>query len=461
MKNNYLLLFLSILCLKPLYALTDQEVQLLRAANKKDLNAVTKLIKGTPVKKGVNVNVQDSDGLAPLILASENGANDVVSYLLSVPGIDTSLKDKKGNTALLLAITHNHPDTAKLLLETARVIKVTDPNMKGITPLLATVSQATNNVQNEDIHTKWIELASMLQKKGAGINLTDSVDQKVLEEALKNKVKITVPTVDPKLPRTSQALRLAASNGYLNLAKFLIKQGTDVNNQNQSGQSPLMLAAYKGDFDLAKLLLDKGATVDLQDQDGNTALAHTHFGKEEETKLKAYEYYDEGQRPWDASWKTGYTKIPHEEAIARNKERDKIASLLLQKGANYKLKNKRGKSYLDRIAKSKNQEIIKLILPDRISKGDIATLAQLLPGLDYKEMLDDGGNTVLHAVLNASIPPDTMTQMIAAVFQAQPTAAQKLLNIKNKIGKAPLELATNRPEVFLAIKSFLEKSSKK
>jgi ankyrin repeat protein len=47
---------------------------------------------------------------------------------------------------------------------------------------------------------------------------------------------------------------------------------TNVNHQNQSGNTPLALAAYAGDSQAMELLLNRGCEVDIQNKHGSTPL---------------------------------------------------------------------------------------------------------------------------------------------------------------------------------------------
>ena len=63
------------------------------------------------------------------------------------------------------------------------------------------------------------------------------------------------------------ALHFCAQNGNEEARKqiqFLLKNGADVNAQNDNGETPLMRAAQYGYYDTVKILIDAGAQVNLK-----------------------------------------------------------------------------------------------------------------------------------------------------------------------------------------------------
>jgi len=62
-------------------------------------------------------------------------------------------------------------------------------------------------------------------------------------------------------------------NGYVNLMKFLIKAGVNINIQNNHGWTALHLASRFGKKEIVELLIKvAGVNVNIQDNDGKTAL---------------------------------------------------------------------------------------------------------------------------------------------------------------------------------------------
>jgi ankyrin repeat protein len=56
------------------------------------------------------------------------------------------------------------------------------------------------------------------------------------------------------------------------LIDLLVKNGAPLNNQNNSGSTPLHLAAFWGHFSVVKLLVEEGAKLDIKNEKGRTAL---------------------------------------------------------------------------------------------------------------------------------------------------------------------------------------------
>ena len=88
------------------------------------------------------------------------------------------------------------------------------------------------------------------------------------------------------------ALRKAVAHGSpdLDVVRFLIDKGSDINVQDADGLTPLMFAAMHGERDVIKLLLEKDAKTELTDKGGRTAAQIAYDCGRAETALALIAY---------------------------------------------------------------------------------------------------------------------------------------------------------------------------
>ena len=71
------------------------------------------------------------------------------------------------------------------------------------------------------------------------------------------------------------ALMLASREGHLDVVKFLVDKGADINavttTEDEEAVTALMLASRRGHFDIVKFLVESGADTEVADQEGKTA----------------------------------------------------------------------------------------------------------------------------------------------------------------------------------------------
>ena len=110
-----------------------------------------------------------------------------------------------------------------------------------------------------------------------------------------------------KNPQNETPLMLAAINNQLDLAKVLISRGADV---NQPGWTPLHYAASKGHVEMMRLLIEHHAYLDAESPNGTTPLMMAaHYGSPMATKLLLEEGADPrlknklGLSAWDFAHK--------------------------------------------------------------------------------------------------------------------------------------------------------------
>jgi ankyrin repeat protein len=64
---------------------------------------------------GMNVNTRGRQGMTPLCFAARSGKTEMVEYLLQVEGIDVSIANDLGQTALVAARVNGEDDVVALL----------------------------------------------------------------------------------------------------------------------------------------------------------------------------------------------------------------------------------------------------------------------------------------------------------------------------------------------------------
>lgn len=66
------------------------------------------------------------------------------------------------------------------------------------------------------------------------------------------------------------ALSEAVFNGHIDAARFLIASGANINNVGAEGHTPLHWTALHGNVDATTLLIERGADATIKDEDGKT-----------------------------------------------------------------------------------------------------------------------------------------------------------------------------------------------
>ena len=222
-----------------------------------------------------------------MLFRSWKGQPDLVSLLL--------LSHATGTPELVhIAARRGHSDVLALLLENgASAVQL---SKDGTTPL------------DEALRFRQLAVAKvLLERKDVKLNPT-RIEELVLEGRTEMVELLLDHGADAaaKTRLGSTLLHDAALKGHVPRVELLLRKGADVNALNGSGGTPLHDAALGGHVEVAALLLARGASINAQEvESGNTALANA------------------------ASW-----------------GRLNLVNLLLDKGADAKLKNRAGKTAL-------------------------------------------------------------------------------------------------------------------
>jgi ankyrin repeat protein len=212
----------------------------------------------------------------PLIIAAELG-NVSMAKLLIGRGADVNAEAEFHITALVNAITFNHPTIVNLLLKSGAEIKAECLIHAATTKIDLRITRfllrygADPNAQNKSFRQAAIHMAAfhdrtdvarLLIRAGADINISDKHGHGPISNAISHNSKAmfslllkadTEPSLQP------EALGLAAWDGRLPYVKGLIEHGWDVNSKAFKGRTALQHARNRKHSSIVKALLEAGA----------------------------------------------------------------------------------------------------------------------------------------------------------------------------------------------------------
>ena len=239
----------------------DGETVLHVAAENGELSILKMLIRA-----GADVNRNGI--LTPLVWAALRGHIDIVRELISKgASVNTSMQGY-GN-ALHAAVTSGRTEVVRVLIQAGAHVNDLDGNEE--TPL------------NDAVLKGNITIVQELLNAGADVNRTNKNGKIPLAVALekgyddiaKLLCNATVGLKPVEKERDLECdLLTAAEKGTIEQVRDLIRQGADVNVQDEYGFTPLISAIINEHLDICKELVKAGADVNMKSEAGMTAL---HF----------------------------------------------------------------------------------------------------------------------------------------------------------------------------------------
>ncbi|TYI17124.1 hypothetical protein ES332_A07G002200v1 [Gossypium tomentosum] len=180
----------------------DLPLNLCFAAVKGDDSLLNKLL-----EKGHNANESDDNGRTPLHIAASKGSENCVLILLD-HNADPNIKDSEGSVPLWEAILGGHDNIAKLLKDNGANINVGDVGH------FACIAAEQNDLD-------------------------------LLKEIVRYGGNVTCPRYNGYT-----ALHVAVCEGNVEIVKYLLEQGSDIDKRDIHGWTPRDLAAQQGHEDI-------------------------------------------------------------------------------------------------------------------------------------------------------------------------------------------------------------------
>jgi len=217
------------------------------------------------------IDLADNLGTTPLHCAAFRGQEDLVELFLS-RGADANSTDNGGYDALYYAASGGQINVAKLLLNLG--LDMNSRSNDGWTAL------------HTAAYRGHLEMVEWLTENGAEVNASNSRRQTPLfwaANGYSGSAADTPPNMsggETKEHAVGKEDRTKSNN--VEVVKFLLARGGDVNVSDDQGWTPLQAAAHSDDLEVIKLLLAANAPVNARNNEGWTALCvaakHGHAG---------------------------------------------------------------------------------------------------------------------------------------------------------------------------------------
>ncbi|KAK5638464.1 hypothetical protein RI129_012759 [Pyrocoelia pectoralis] len=305
------------------------ETPLLRALKNEKLEYAHVLL-----SQGADCTVSDNENGSCLFYASRFGFTELVRTFIS-RGADVNQTHSDGSP-LLAALEGKHTATVKHLIENGADIH-------------SCISSATTWIDYV-IPLNDVEIMEALIDKGIDLNCRLTRSDPLLITTFKERSRTMVDFLIAKgadihitsFSTGDSCLHYAARAGYDDIVDDLLNKGLDIDRENNQRETPLRLAFIENNASTVTLLLSRGASVD----NGNFQTTYLHHATKMGDNSLVLELIDRGS---DLNVRNGDGDTPLVLAVSSNNV--EVVKLLLEKGADYYLRNKLDRNLLH-IAKS-------------------------------------------------------------------------------------------------------------
>ncbi|XP_067618406.1 uncharacterized protein [Eurosta solidaginis] len=271
------------------------------------------------LRNKANVNTKGPENTTLLHLAAKRGHKEIVNDLIT-KGANVDAMSINGATPLYLAAQEGHGEIAETLIANRANVNIV--NVEGA-PLHIAAGRGHDNV------------VEVLLSNGAKINVKDNKSRTSLELAVSHghlhvvKMLLQYKKVDMngKYNNDWTILHIASQESNLEMVKFLVDAGSNINAKNASGSKPIHIAAREGYKDTVEFFLSKGLSINELGTANQTLLHYAAI----EGRLEVVKYLIAQGADVNAKDTNGLTPIH----IAANFGYKDFIEILLKNGAVY------------------------------------------------------------------------------------------------------------------------------
>lgn len=235
------------------------------------------------VRKGANLDLQNSKGQTPFHIAIDHSNSKIVNYLIK-KGSKTDIIDFQGSSPLHIASWTGDKEIFDLLLDNNKKF-INDQDAEGMTCLSLASEQG-----HTYIVSKLLQMNGTFQPDHLGETpihkASLSSHAKTLETLLEHKQENNKWGVDFEDAKKNTALSFASQVGSLDCIKLLVKHGASINHADKDGLNALHKASLNGHDDVVLYLLENSDLLNKGDNKNITPLHKASLnGKIETIKI--------------------------------------------------------------------------------------------------------------------------------------------------------------------------------
>ncbi|CAI8026345.1 Putative ankyrin repeat protein MM_0045, partial [Geodia barretti] len=116
------------------------------------------------VRAESDLNLQNQEGLTPLMIAATSWRTDITNILLEGENINLDIQEKNGDTAVIIAVKRCHPATLRELVRAGSDLNL--QNQEGLTPLMIAARRGMADITKILLEGEYINLD--IQEKRIG-----------------------------------------------------------------------------------------------------------------------------------------------------------------------------------------------------------------------------------------------------------------------------------------------------